>query len=301
MSRVNGFGAFQGDKMNGGEAMYREDAEKLARQIQDDDPMIEIVDIRVDPDVGGYVIVVYDRNSDEQYVVDHYDRWAEKRRSVSEAHLPELVVEKVHERHGKRIARLRGQWVDVPQDDWPDEVCDALERGDLPGAALTDLEPTLGEVDVIEPGHGAPSEYSLSGNYLVLSGAHARSVWRRILRMANFSLNDQGDLIHEWHELGFDIDPSPRAPMLEPNREEWDEEGVLQEVRDRLLDISEQGFEAILVDGLTNATSYAWVIAGVMGLKVITSWTARAGTGTSGYSTIGYSELLHFKEVEESL
>ena len=287
--------------MNGDEAMYREDAEKLARQIQDDDPMTEILDIRVDPDVGGYVIVVHDRNSDEEYVVDHYERWAEKKRSVSEAHLPSVVVEKVHVKHGKKTARLRGRWADIPQDDWPDEVCDALDRRELPGEVLVDLEPTLNDVDAIDPGHGDPTDYSLSGNFLVLQNREVQKVWKRVLRMANFTLADQTELIHEWRQLGFDIAPEPRAPLLEPNREEWEEEGVLQEVKDRLLDISEQGFEAILVDGVTNSTSYAWVLAGVMGLKVITSWTASSGTGTSAYSTIGYSELLHFREVEESL
>lgn len=287
--------------MSSDEAMFREDAEKLARQIQDDDPMVEILDIRVDSDVGGYVIVVHDRNTDEQYIVDHYETWAEKREEITDKHPPELVIEKVYEKHGKKIARIRGQWADVAEQDWPDDICDALEARKIPGEALVDVEPALLEIDAVEPGHENPSDYSLSGSYLVLSSGKVRRVWRRIIRMANFTLSDQSELAHEWRALGFDIATQPRAPMIEPDREDWDEEQVLQEVRDRLLDISDQGFEAILVDGPTDASAYAWVMAGLMGLKVITSWSAKGGRGTAGYTSIGYSELLHFREVEESL
>lgn len=287
--------------MQSDEGMFKEDAEKLARQIQDDDPMVEILEIRLDPDLGGYVIVVNDRSADEQYVVDHYETWAEKRQEINDLDLPELVIEKVDEKHGRKVARIRGHWADVAVKELPQDVCDALASGGFPGEALVDVEPALLEVDLVEPGHGKPSEYRISGGFLVHLGPKTQKAWRRITRLANFTLEDQSDMVRDWLELGFDMDPRPQAPMVEPGRDEWDEEQVLQEVKDRLLDLGEQGFEAILVDGPTSSTAYAWVMAGVMGLKVITAWSAKGGGKTAGYTSIGYSELLHFREVEKSL
>ncbi|HEY5526062.1 MAG TPA: hypothetical protein VIK02_00605, partial [Candidatus Anoxymicrobiaceae bacterium] len=78
-------------------------------------------------------------------------------------------------------------------------------------------------------------------------------------------------------------------------------EDVLEEVRDRLLDLSEKGYGAILVDGQTNTMAYAWLLAGVLGLKVIIGWEQKGATPISGFAGMGYTELLHYKEVEERL
>lgn len=282
------------------EALFKEDAEQLARQIQDDDPMIEIRDIQVDPAVGGYVIVAYDRRSDEQFVVDHYEAWAEKRREIKQTHLAEIVVEKVHERKGRKTAHLRGEWVTVKPENWPEDICGAIESKEVAGEPLIEIEPSLNDIEVLEPGHADPKDYSFDGTYLVLSTPETAQVWKLIERLANFTLSDQSDLLAEWKSLGFEIAPEPRAPLVEPGGGEWQESDVLQEVRDRLLDIADQGFTTILVDGEPNVTAYAWVLAGVMGLKVITAWTLRISTPGSGSATLGFSELLGYKEVEES-
>jgi hypothetical protein len=89
--------------------------------------------------------------------------------------------------------------------------------------------------------------------------------------------------------------------MVEPGSDEWSEADVLEEVRDRLLDISEQGYGAILVDGQASVTAYAWVLACRMGLRVVTGWTRTSAAAGSGFSGLGYSELIHYREVEESL
>lgn len=287
--------------MNGTEAMYKEDAEKLARQIQDDDPMVEIREIRLDPEIGGYVILIYDGNTDEEYLVDHYEAWVEKQEQINQEHLPEMLVEKVYERKGAKVAKLRGEWVEVPEERWPDRICDAVEGGRIPGEWLPNVEPALLEYDAIEPGHQDPREYGMETSYLVLLQGVSAKVWRKVTKLANFTLADQTSLVQEWRALGFDIAPEPDGPYLEPGMGDWNENEVLEEVKDRLLDISEKGFEAILVDGVTSVSAYAWVLAGVMGLKVVTSWSAGSDSGEAGYESLGYSELLHFRTVEESI
>jgi hypothetical protein len=282
------------------EGLFKEDAERLARQIEDENPMVDILEIKVDPEQGGYVIVAYDRGADEEFLVDRYETWTERASTVGPRAHPQVVV-RVKEKRGKKTAVVRGEWEEVEPDDWSEDICDAVEQRELPGESLLDIEPTAGEADLVEPGHGAPGEYGFDGTFLVHLSSEGARVWRQILRLANFTLEDQSGLQSDWRSLGFDISPEPLAPFVEPGAEEWGEADVLEEVRDRLLDISEQGFGAILVDGQTNAMAYAWVLAGRMGLKVITSWTREEKTAKGGFSGLGYSELIHYRDVETSL
>jgi hypothetical protein len=189
----------------------------------------------------------------------------------------------------------------MPERDWPRDISDELEQGELPGESLVEIEPSAAGADLVEPGHGSPADYGFDGTFLVFLGKTGPKVWRRIVKLANFTLTDQSEVIGEWRALGFDISPQPRAPMVEPGVPEWGEEEILEEVRDRLLDISEEGYAAVLVDDQTSVAAYAWVLAGKMGLKVITSWTAEARTSRTGFSGLGYSELIDYRDVEESL
>jgi hypothetical protein len=283
------------------EPLFKEDAERLAEQIVDENPMVDILDIKMDPELGGYVIVAYDYGADEEFTVDKAETWNSKRPQLMERHLAGGLSAKLHERHGKKVGSVFGHWVEVRPDDWPEEICDAVEDRRVPGESLLDLEPSLGEADVIYPGEGKPDNYGFDGNYLVLVSSEGAKVFRRIIKLANFTLEDMSGRVKEWRNLGFDIAPSPQAPMIEPGTEEWGEPDVVEEVRDRLLDLSEQGFGAILVDGETNVAAYAWVLAGVIGLKVITAWEQVGETALSGFSGMGFTEMLHYKEVEESL
>ena len=282
------------------EGLFKEDAERLARQIEDDNPMVDILEIKVDPEQGGYVIVAYDRGADEEFVVDRYESWTERASTVGPRPHPQLVV-KVKEKRGKKTAVVHGEWVEVESDDWPEEICDAVEVREPPGESLLDIEPDAAGANVVEPGRGLPGDYGFDGRFLVHVSEEGARVWRQILKLANFTLSDQSGLIGEWRALGFDISPKPLAPLVEPGMEEWGEADVLEEVRDRLLDISEQGYGGILVDGQSNVTAYAWVLAGRMGLKVLTSWTREDKTSRGGFSGLGYSELIHYHDVEESL
>jgi len=282
------------------EGMYKEDAEKLAQQMDNDNPMVDILDIRVDPQAGGYVIIAYDNETDEEFTVDRYETWLERARETGPKLVSQLVV-KLKEKHGRKTAVIQGEWVEVPTENYPDEICDAIANREVSGESLLDIEPSTGDADLVEPGHGKPGDYGFDGNYLMHFDAEGSRVWKQIIKLANFTLTDQSDLRHEWRSLGFDIAPEPLAPMVEPGSDDWGEADVLEEVRDRLLDISEQGYGAILLDGQTNAAAYAWVLACEMGLKVIMSWTQVGDTQTSGFSGLGYSELLHYRKVEDSL
>ena len=283
------------------EPLFKEDAERLAEQIVDENPMVDILDIRMEPDLGGYVIVAYDYGADEEFTVDKAETWNVKRPQLTERHLAGGLSAKLHERHGKKVGSVFGHWVEVGPDDRPEEICDAIEEGRIPGESLLDIEPSLGEAEVIYHGEGKPDNYGFDGNYLVMVASGRARVFRRIIKLANFTLEDMSDRVKEWRKLGFDISPDPMAPLIEPGTEEWGEDDVVEEVKDRLLDLSEQGFGAILVDGEANVSSYALVLAGVIGLKVITAWEQRGETALSGFAGMGFTEMLHFKEVEESL
>ncbi len=286
--------------MNKNEAMFREDAENLARQIQEEDPMVEVVDIKLDPSIGGYVITVYDHSTEEEYTINHFDTWDRIKSEIREADIPSLMVEKVREKRGKRTAFMRGNWTTLRHKDIPDFLAAELERGDVPGEPLTIIEPSLEDFDFIYPGHGSPHEYSVTGNFLIWRRGGTTKIWRRIIKLANFTQNDQSDLSRDWLELGFRISPEPLAPSQEEISQMTEEE-ILEEVKDRLFDLSERGFEAILVDGPASFTAYVWLMAGMMGLKVITAWTKKETKKSAGYSMLCYSELLNFRMVEDSL
>lgn len=283
------------------QALYKEDAERLAEQIVDENPMVDILDIRMEPSLGGYVVVAYDYGADEEFVVDKVETWTARRPADVERHLASGLSGRVRERKGKKVGSVFGHWVEVKPDDWPEEICDAVEERRVPGEALTDLEPSLAEAQVIYPGEGRPDDYGFDGNYLVMVGADGAKVFRRIIKLANFTLEDRSGLVPAWRQLGFDLAPQPRAPMIVPGADEWEERDVLDEVRNRLLDLSEGGFGAILVDGETNVSAYAWVLAGKLGLKVVTAWEQLSETPLSGFAGLGFTEMLHYKEVEESL
>jgi len=133
----------------------------------------------------------------------------------------------------------------------------------------------------------------------VMVSPDGAKVFRHIIKLANFTLEDQSAMSAAWRQLGFDISPQPLAPMVEPSAEEWGEKDVADEVRDRLLDVLDKGYGAILVDGQTNVSAYAWVLAGVVGLKVIMAWEQRGESTASAFAGMGYSEMLHYKEIEE--
>jgi len=282
-------------------ALYKEDAERLANEIVDENPMVDILDIRMDPDLGGYVIVAYDYGADEEFTVDKVETWNAKRSQHIETHITHGLSGKVHQKHGKTVGSIAGHWVEVKAEDWPDEICDAVENRRVPGESLLDLEPQLADAEVIYPGEGRAENYGFDGNYLAMVSSDGARVFRQIIKLANFTLEDQSDRVKDWRKLGFDISGKPEAPMVIPGTDEWDEEDVLEEVRDRLLDLSEKGYGAILVDGQTNTMAYAWLLAGVLGLKVIIGWEQKGATPISGFAGMGYTELLHYKEVEERL
>ena len=282
------------------DGLYKEDAEKLARQMEDDNPMIDILDIKMDPGISGYVIVAYDNETDEEFTVDRPETWVERAATTGPRPLSQLVI-RVKEKHDRKVAVLGGKWTEVTPENWPGHIREAVERRELPGENLVDIEPGASDADIVEPGHGAPAEYGFDGSYLVHLGEQDTRVWRQILKVANFTLEDQSHLSSEWRALGFEIAPEPLAPMVEPGSEEWSEAYILEEVIDRLLDISEKGYGAILVDGQTSVMAYAWVLACRMGLKVISSWSRAGMTSRSGFSGLGYSELIHYHDVEESL
>ena len=282
------------------DAMFKEDAERLAEQITDENQMVDIIDVRMDPDRGNYVIIAYDSATDEEMLVDSPDTWAAKSDELARHHTVNVISARVRERQGRKIGSILGRWREVDPDDYPDEICDAIEERRVPGESLTDLEPQLDSVEMIYPGKGRPEDYGFDGNYLVMLNQDGARVYRHIVRLANFTLVDQRNRKAGWEALGFDIDPQPQAPFVEPGADEWTEKDIADEVRSRMLDIMDRGFGAILVDGQTSVSAYAWVLAGVVGIKVVTAWEQVSETPLSSFAGMGYSELLHYKEIEES-
>ncbi|MHB8896821.1 MAG: hypothetical protein ACYC99_16835 [Candidatus Geothermincolia bacterium] len=283
------------------DGLFKEDAERLAAQIVDENPMVDILEIRMDPELGGYIIQAYDYGADEEFTVDRVETWNAKRSQHIETHITHGLSGKVHEKRGRKVGSVMGHWVEVRPDDWPEDICDAVEERRFPGEALVELEPSLADAEVIYPGEGRPEDYGFDGNYLVLVGKDDAKVYRQIIKLANFTLLDQSEHVKDWRALGFDISPQPEAPLVEPGSDEWSEDDVVEEVKDRLLGLSDRGYGAILVDGQVNTMAYAWVLAGVLGLKVITAWEQRGETALSGFAGMGFAELLHYKEVEELL
>jgi len=114
------------------------------------------------------------------------------------------------------------------------------------------------------------------------------------VKLANFTLHDQTHYILMWKRFGFDLDPTPRAPLIRFEKEEWTEERILEEVKRALTSIKEEGFEAIIIGGLSNVMAYAWYLASQMGLRVIMAKTPRLRTpdGKFVFVLMGLQELL---------
>jgi len=91
------------------------------------------------------------------------------------------------------------------------------------------------------------------------------------IKIANFTLHDQAELLDKWQELGFEMDPKPRAPLILAEVEEWTAERVKAEVEAAIDQIASEKFQAVLVGGLTDAMIYATLRAWEHGLKV---WVA---------------------------
>jgi len=280
------------------EALFKEDAERLAARIVDENPMVDILEISMDPELGGYTITAYDYGADEEFTVEKVEGWNARRSQSHEVRLARGLAATVREKHGRKVGSITGHWVEVRPDDWPESVCGAVSERRYPGEAIVELEPSLAEAQTVYPGGGPPDAYGFDGSYLVMVSGDDARVFKQIVKLANFTLEDQSGRVGDWRTLGFDIAPRPEAPFVEPGGDGWSEDGVVEEVRDRLLDLSEQGFGAILVDGATNVTAYAWVLAGALGLKVVTAWEQSGEGEGSGFTGMGFTELLNFKEVE---
>jgi len=120
-----------------------------------------------------------------------------------------------------------------------------------------------------------------------------------MIKLANFTLHDQTQYIERWREFGFEIDPTPRSPLIEFEKEEWTEEKILEAVKRVLTAIKQEGFEAIMIGGLSNCMAYAWYLAHQMGLRVVMSKTPRLRTpdGKFIFVLMGWQELLSPQEV----
>ncbi|PKM83810.1 MAG: hypothetical protein CVU88_01070 [Firmicutes bacterium HGW-Firmicutes-13] len=115
-----------------------------------------------------------------------------------------------------------------------------------------------------------------------------------MIKLANFTLHDQEEYVEKWREMGFDIDPAPRAPLIEFEKGEWTEEAILEAVYKSLAAIKSEGFDAVLIGGLSNAMAYAWLLSDRLGLEVIQSRTPRERTpdGKFIFNLTGYTRLL---------
>jgi len=121
-----------------------------------------------------------------------------------------------------------------------------------------------------------------------------------MIKLANFTLHEQTAYVVKWREFGFEIDPTPRAPLIEFEKGEWTEEKILEAVKRALTAIKEQGFEAIMIGGLSNCMAYAWFLAHQLGLRVVMSKTPRLRTpdGKFIFVLTGWQELLSPEEVK---
>jgi len=120
-----------------------------------------------------------------------------------------------------------------------------------------------------------------------------------MIKLANFTLHQQTQYIEKWREFGFEIDPTPRAPLIEFEKGEWTEQRILDAVKRALTEIKNQGFEAIMIGGLSNCMAYAWYLAHQLGLRVVMSKTPRLRTpdGKFIFVLAGWQELLSPEEV----
>jgi len=121
-----------------------------------------------------------------------------------------------------------------------------------------------------------------------------------MMKLANFTLHDQTQYVGRWREFGFEVDPTPRAPLIEFEKESWTEEKILEAVKRALTEIKAEGFDAIMIGGLSNCMAYAWYLAHQMELKVVMSKTPRLRTPNGKFIFVltGWQELLPPEEVK---
>lgn len=78
-----------------------------------------------------------------------------------------------------------------------------------------------------------------------------------------------------------------------------DEQRLAAEICARLAAVKSQGFEAVLVGGLTNSMVYAWCIAQKLGLDVVTArFKLKAGGGGRRKVLVGVQKMLAAGDVE---
>jgi len=52
-----------------------------------------------------------------------------------------------------------------------------------------------------------------------------------MIKLANFTLHNQVAYIDKWREFGFEMDPTPRAPLIKFEEQEWTEDKILDSVK----------------------------------------------------------------------
>lgn len=112
--------------------------------------------------------------------------------------------------------------------------------------------------------------------------------------IANYTLHNQEEFVEVWEKkFGFRLNPTPQAPLIEFEKEEWTEERILRVVYEGIKKIKEEGYDGIMIGGLSNAMAYAWFFANELGMTVIMSKTPRKRTpdGKFIFELAGWTEL----------
>lgn len=115
------------------------------------------------------------------------------------------------------------------------------------------------------------------------------------MRIANFTLHPQDELLEEWRAAGFEMAPEPRAPLILAEAELWTAERVKAVVEEAIDQIAEEQFEAVLIGGLTDAMVYATLRAWQRGLRVFVAISPRVRnprTGRFRFEFRGVREVL---------
>ncbi len=115
------------------------------------------------------------------------------------------------------------------------------------------------------------------------------------MRIANFTLHPQDELLGEWRATGFEMAPEPRAPLILAEAESWDSARVKTVVEEAIDWIASEQFEAVLVGGLTDAMVYACLRAWQHSLRVFVAISPRVRdprTGRFRFEFRGVREIL---------
>ena len=120
-----------------------------------------------------------------------------------------------------------------------------------------------------------------------------------MIRLANFTLHKMDDQVQKWSEMGFELDPEPRAPLVLLEDESWTEERIVDAVREAIVQIKDEGFNAIIIGGLSNEMAYAWFFASSLGLRAIMAKTPRKRlpSGKPYFELVGYTEMFRPDEL----